>query len=118
MFQLWSHANLYEDKHKDNFVSTKYDNSVVGPKATLKIIGSKMHLRQREKGQEESALNSSANEGQLENGVIEEEEEEKPSMSVYMCIGLLVAVTVVSPWTIYLFFVTNQLLRTSSRSLR
>lgn len=66
-----------------------------------------MHLRQRDKGQEESAPNGSADEGQLERGEIEEEEVEKPTMSVYMCIGLLVAVTVVGAWTIYLFIVTN-----------
>lgn len=84
-------------------MSTRYDNSELGPKAKFKKLSSKMHLRHREKGPEGSEQNGSAN-GQLERGEIEEEEEEeeeKPSMSVYMCIGLLIVVTVVSAWVIY-----------------
>lgn len=104
VFQLWSHANLYDDKHKDNFVSTKYDATGNGPKAKLKKLSSKLHIRHRDgKGQEANALdgttNGAANDAELENGelVEEEEEVEEPSMSVYMCIGLLIVVTVVSP---------------------
>lgn len=145
VFQLWSHASLYDDKHESNFKSTRHDQNVrAGGNRLRRRLHLGSHASQKDaqvasekaKGDEKppaperamsngslrvpngtshdyasgdlngdanyegtSAANPSTAQGGaagLEEGKVEEEEEETPSMSLAMCIGLLVVVTVVS----------------------
>ncbi|KAF5367396.1 hypothetical protein D9758_003773 [Tetrapyrgos nigripes] len=68
-FQLYSHATLYEDKHQDNFKSTKY------PK-------------------KKEQANGSAAENNTDPESAQEEEEEQPQMSLFTTLVLLASVTV------------------------
>ncbi|KAF5337493.1 hypothetical protein D9758_013591 [Tetrapyrgos nigripes] len=81
-FQLYSHATLYDDKHQDNFKSTKYEP--------------------RKKGQAEGSEMVGA-EGSMANNVDAEiarepreegEEEEQPQMNLFITLVSLAVVTV------------------------
>ncbi|KAI5115444.1 hypothetical protein M0805_006758, partial [Coniferiporia weirii] len=87
VFQLWSHANLYKDGHENNFVSTRYEE---GGSATrgIKKIKSKLHRRTG------NTDKNTVDAAEAAEAALVEEEEEKPSMSLPMCIGLLIFVTV------------------------
>ncbi|PAV16682.1 Calcium proton exchanger [Pyrrhoderma noxium] len=103
VFQLWSHASLYDDKHKDNFVSTRYDPET---SAVVEKVKSKLNYRSSKKQNGGGSSSAPGSENGSENGngaqdlgareeqKEEEEEEEKPSMSLPMCIVLLIVVTV------------------------
>lgn len=89
VFQLWTHASLYGREARDNVVSQRYDASVRAIKAIF------TYLRPKKQELEEMDLpNGNAEDGELE-GVMKKPEE-KPSMSIYMCIGSLIIVTAVS----------------------
>ncbi|KAH8109579.1 calcium/proton exchanger [Phellopilus nigrolimitatus] len=67
VFQLWSHASLYDDNHKDNFKSTRYDESVTNGNATAVFdkftgkVAKRLHIRQ--KGGEKSSEQAESSNG-------------------------------------------------------
>ncbi|THH09302.1 hypothetical protein EW145_g2120 [Phellinidium pouzarii] len=105
VFQLWSHANLYDDNSESNFKSTRY---APGDEASaFNRLKKKLHRRttgaNAESGEDVQAngdavngdpAHAPADGAEAEAAKVEEEEEEKPSMSLTMCIGLLIVVTV------------------------
>ena len=116
VFQLWSHATLYDDKHENNFRSTRYDPALHAQlrymRRTILRRRTQAPAQDLEKndtnspvahGNDAAMPNSNAT-GTVSDGTTvaaehheeEEEEEEQPSMSFPMCIGLLAVVTVVS----------------------
>ena len=107
IFQLWSHANLYDDKHSDKFQSQLYGSDVIGPRMQMRRLRKRAHLHLRSKEHSSSVTEvtngelpdpASVEAGEVRSQDIAEEEEEveKPSMSVPMTIGLLITVAVVS----------------------
>ena len=120
VFQLWSHANLYNDKSENNFQSTRYPARPAGEigKARMieKRVESALHLRRSHKGEKsvektneqspESNDIGSSGESTGENhlaldieasaGKEEEDEEEQPQLTLPWILGMLVVVTVVS----------------------
>ena len=120
VFQLWSHANLYNDKSENNFQSTRYPVRPAGEIGTAKAIERKfesaLHLRRHHKGEKsvektneqspESTDIGSSGENTGENhlaldieasaGKEEEDEEEQPQLTLPWILGMLVVVTVVS----------------------
>jgi len=104
VFQLFSHKNLYEDRHTDVQQSIKYD-----PKVGEKLQRGKGILLHRKTGvpnpapapspPRQSADMPDAENTRRDNGSVEagpdEEEEEAPQMDLRTTIVLLIAVTVV-----------------------
>jgi len=105
VFQLFSHKNLYEDRHTDVQQSIKYDRKV-GEKLQ-RGKGILLHRKPsvpnpapapsppRQSTEMPDAENARRDHGSVEAGPIEEEEDEAPQMDLRTTIGLLIAVTVV-----------------------
>lgn len=100
-FQLFSHKDLYQDKHADVAKSVQY-----APRRTFKQTMADRSDKKAEKQAKKdgtwvepdpNAVNLSAVDTEAQAGEVEEEEEEieVPQMGVAMTIGLLVVVTVV-----------------------
>lgn len=100
MFQLWSHAALYEDDSEDNFKSTRYgEESIFSSSAVGKSSGV-----QTTSFQEKRSLNppNALEANDLERQPIEPpkqesaaEDVEEPALSLWMAILTLLIVTVV-----------------------
>ncbi|KLO13483.1 calcium/proton exchanger [Schizopora paradoxa] len=91
VFQLWSHANLFDDNLA--FTSTRYGAPV---KKSLRTLRRRvLHPRHaREKTLDGQNGDATGVELEANHEEHEEDDVEVPTMSVAMCIGLLVAVTV------------------------
>lgn len=103
VFQLFSHKDLYQDKHEDNFQSTSYP---VHPEGSLRR---RLHWPKNKGANDEEKAETSTNgvnpqettssqshgTAAAPTEVGEEDEVEEPLLSVATTIGLLVAVTVV-----------------------
>ena len=108
VFQLFSHKNLYGDRHTDVQQSIKYD-SKVGEKLQ-RGKGILLHRKTipaptpapapapsppRQSTEMPDAEDARGNIGTVEAGPIEEDEDESPQMDIRTTIALLIAVTVV-----------------------
>ncbi|KZS92341.1 calcium/proton exchanger, partial [Sistotremastrum niveocremeum HHB9708] len=101
-FQLYSHAHLYDDNFTGNFQSTKYPEKkkFSGSSSNSAPISPDGDADVAEHTTSDNQANGSAS--AMENGQSgnkgetkpEEDEEEKPQLDVWICIGLLIAVTV------------------------
>lgn len=101
VFQLWSHAELYEDDSADNFKSTAYRGSQRSDSAE----GMSSGLKATANGSvpEKRGINPSAGNGQdvdLERQTERTEDEnteeqEEPQLSLWMAVATLAVVTVV-----------------------
>jgi len=106
VFQLFSHKNLYEDRHTDVQQSIKYD-SAVGEKLQRGLQKGLLLNRKtnatpapapnppRQSSEVPDAENARRDIGPVEAGSIEEEDDEAPQMDLRTTIVLLIAVTVV-----------------------
>ena len=94
VFQLWSHSSLYDDKSGQNFRSTRYNKDV----RTQMRYMRRTILRRRvtEDVEKHGEIPNDVDGQAAPTDAVAEEEEEQPSMSFPMCIGLLAVVTVVS----------------------
>ena len=124
MFQLWSHANLYEDDHPGNFISTPYDRLEGGQTRTeamkeRAMVKLHIHSKHRDQSTERHSVESSTRRRPMNGEATtaessypshmevpdsdtekqkppKDDDVEEPKMSLYMSIGLLAVVTVVS----------------------